>query len=82
MITILSRYKKDVSESDGKTIAVRKDVDDVYVYNYVIKSGDTIENLAAKLFGEPSHYWRIADLNPQVAFPFDLEVGSTIRIPQ
>jgi len=73
MINGLSRYAVS-SEigADGKIIATRKDSDPVRVSRYLVTSGDTIENMAFKLFGDASQWWRIADVNPQIAFPLDL----------
>jgi nucleoid-associated protein YgaU len=48
---------------------------------HIIKEGDTIENLANRLLGDPSRYWEIADMNPQVKFQWDLVPGDSIRIP-
>ena len=48
---------------------------------YTLKEGDTIEILANKLLGDPSRYWEIADMNPQVKFQWDLVPGDSIRIP-
>lgn len=83
MITVLSRYEKgeDVLE-DGIITAVRKPVSNVYVQKYTVKSGETLESIAAKLYGDPTQFWRIADINPQIRFPLDLESGMVIRIPQ
>jgi hypothetical protein len=38
--------------------------------------------MAFKLFGDASQWWRISDVNPQIAFPLDLVPGMEIRIPQ
>jgi hypothetical protein len=48
----------------------------------MVAPGDTIENMAFKLFGDPSQWWRIADVNPQIEFPLDMVSGMEIRIPQ
>lgn len=83
MINGLSRYavSSEVG-ADGKIIATRKDSDAVRVSRYLVTAGDTIENMAFKLFGDASQWWRIADVNPQIAFPLDLAPGMEIRIPQ
>jgi len=83
MITVLSRYEKSRSRlEDGIVTAVRKPIDDVYVQKYTVTSGETLESIAAKLYGDPTQFWRIADINPQIRFPIDLVPGMTIRIPQ
>lgn len=47
-----------------------------------IAQGDRIDNLAARLIGDPETYWRICDANP-VAHPEELTgtPGLEIRIP-
>lgn len=83
MLYTLSRYTYgENSAVDGKLTAIKKETFPVSVQTYVIAPGDTFENIAARLYGDSSQYWRIADLNPQVKFPLDLKVGTTIRIPQ
>jgi len=83
MLTGLSRYSvSNEVGTDGKIIATRKDSDPVRVSRYLVISGDTIENMAFKLFGDASQWWRIADVNPQISFPLDLYPGMEIRIPQ
>lgn len=83
MITTLSRYEySQLVDADGVTTAVRKPVNNLYVQKYTVKSGDTVENIAAKVYGDPTQFWRIADINPQIKFPMDLVPGTVIRIPQ
>ena len=82
MITVLSRYTYADANVNGIRTAERKDVRDVYVQKYTVKINDTVESLASELFGDASLWWRIADVNPQIKFPLDLEPGMVIRIPQ
>lgn len=83
MITILSRYERDEQYLDENIIAaVRKPINNVYVQKYTVQGGETLESIAAKLYGDPTQFWRIADLNPQIKFPLDLASGMVIRIPQ
>jgi nucleoid-associated protein YgaU len=83
MITILSRYERDEQYLDENIIAaVRKPVDKVYVQKYTVQGGESLESIAAKIYGDPTQFWRIADLNPQIKFPLDLTSGMVIRIPQ
>ncbi len=76
----LSRYTTDVA-SDGTIIAVRKEYSEIAVQTYIVKPGDTFENLAAKIYGDSSQHWRLLDLNPQINFTFDLQANDRIRIP-
>jgi nucleoid-associated protein YgaU len=48
---------------------------------YTVRQGDTLERISARLFGTTERYWEIADLNPQIKFPIDLESGDVIRVP-
>ena len=82
MITVLSRYTYADVNLNGLRTAERKEVRDVYVQKYTVRIKDTIESIAAEIYGDSSLWWRIADLNPQVKFPLDLEPGMVIRIPQ
>lgn len=83
MLYTLSRYTYGENSSvDGKLTAIKKQSFSVNVQTYVVSPGDTFENIAARLYGDSSQYWRIADINPQIKFPLDLEVGTVIRIPQ
>ena len=75
-----SRYTTSVDDS-GTPIAVRKKTLPVSYNSYVTKSGDTFALLATRVFGTPEDFWRIADVNPQVAFPDEIPVGTNIRIP-
>lgn len=81
MIKLSSRYKTDVS-SDGRVIAVRKPKTVVTYTTYTVRDGDTMELLAARAYGDPTQYWRIADMNPHIRFPDSLISGDVLRIPK
>lgn len=44
-------------------------------------AGDRFDRLANEVLGDPTKWWVLADLNPEVLFPFDLRPGTMIRIP-
>lgn len=49
---------------------------------HVVIQGERFDLLAATFLGDPRRWWMIADLNPEVFFPFDdLVGGSVVRIP-
>jgi nucleoid-associated protein YgaU len=48
---------------------------------YTTRAGDTFEKLAASEYGDARKWYVIADANPDVFFPMDLEVGIQIVIP-
>jgi nucleoid-associated protein YgaU len=82
-LSSLSRYELSPGlTTDGKVIAVRKNADAVTVSRHVVAPGETIEVLAHRLYGDPSQWWRIADVNPQVSFPLDISPGMEIRLPR
>lgn len=84
MLSSSSRYTTSTGNLDAQTIviAVRKDTGFVQYTNYTARDGDTFAALATRLFADPSQYWRIADLNPQIQFPDLIPVGETIRLPK
>jgi hypothetical protein len=51
-----------------------------YYYNWV--ENDRIDAVANDLLGSPLLWWKIMDYNPEVIDPFDIVVGTTIRIPR
>lgn len=48
---------------------------------YTCKSTDTLETIAARQLGDESRYWEIADINPQIKFPLDVDLGTVLRLP-
>jgi nucleoid-associated protein YgaU len=81
MLKSSSRYTTS-SAPDGTVIAVRKPQSGESFTPYTVRDGDTLDLMAATLYGNPELYWRIADLNPHIPFPSDLGVGDVIRITQ
>lgn len=73
-----SRYQLDSS----KKTASRKPLGSVSFSLHRVVEGDTLRNIAARLLGNDSRWWEIADINPQVKFPEDITVGSSLRIPR
>ncbi len=48
---------------------------------YKTQAGDTMESLAFSKYGDGNKWYIIADANPQVFWPLDLEVGVAIVLP-
>lgn len=48
---------------------------------YTVVSGDTIDGIAFKVYGNAQLYWAILDSNPQLMSELDLEAGLTLTIP-
>lgn len=84
MISPLSRYRLASEERNNRTdIVAVKDRSPLPNYRtYTVSDGETFQSIATRFLGSPLLYWRIADINPQVAFPDSIPVGTVIRIPQ
>lgn len=72
-----SRYRI----SNGGRLADRVDYKPVTYYQYVSRDGDTFVKIAARVLNDPTRYWEIADINPQVEWPDLIPTGTVIRIP-
>lgn len=81
MTMLSSRYTK-ITDANGNVISVRKPKVTENYSLYTVKQGDTMDLLAARLYGDPTQYWRIADLNPHISFPDLIKVGDVLRLPQ
>jgi hypothetical protein len=40
-----------------------------------------LDSIAQVLFGDPTQWWRIADANPQIAYPDEFTIGEVLNIP-
>lgn len=76
-------YKAYNSKLYAYSIVVtrRFPVDRSAFYYYVWSEGDRVENVAATLIGDANLWWRIMDFNPEIANPFSIAVGTSLRIP-
>lgn len=66
---------------DNGRLADRVDPEQTSYYQYVTREGDSFVLIASRVFNDPSRYWEIADINPQVEWPDRIPVGTVIRIP-
>jgi phage tail protein X len=48
---------------------------------YRTKAGDTLEKLAETFYSDSRKWYAIADANPEIFFPLDLDVGIDLTIP-
>lgn len=80
MINIASRYTTKTAD-DGTVISVRKPLPTETYSIYTVKQGDTLDLLATRIYGDPTLYWRIADMNPHISFPDLIQVGDVLRLP-
>ena len=54
-------------------------VQSYFYYNWV--ETDRLDNLALKYLGNPSMWWEIMDINPEILDPFTITPGTQLRIP-
>jgi hypothetical protein len=50
-------------------------------YQYTWVEGDRIDFVASELLGGSQFWWRIMDFNPEIIDPFEIPIGTTVRIP-
>ena len=50
-----------------------------FIYEWV--ETDRLDNIATRFLGDPSQWWIIMDLNPEVIDPNSIEPGTQIRVP-
>ena len=48
---------------------------------HVVREYERLDLLAARYFGDPDLWWVIAEANPEVFYPEDIEPGTSLRIP-
>lgn len=73
----LSRYSTDTNGQTASRSAIARRPYTLYRAN----ASDTLESIAARHLGNPLRFWEIADMNPQIKFPLDLEAGTVLRLP-
>ena len=49
---------------------------------YVWRAGDRLDRVAKDFLGDPSKFWKILDINPEIGNPANISPGLTLRIPQ
>jgi hypothetical protein len=50
-------------------------------YYYTWVENDRIDLIANEFLGSPESWWKIMDFNPEIIDPFDIQVGTVVRIP-
>lgn len=48
---------------------------------YTVEYGDRLPDIARKLYGNPQLWWILADFNPKIFYPLELEEGQTLICP-
>lgn len=84
-----SRYflaeQRKITSSRGAVTAVFPSPYKAQVLNYtvvVVPVGQSVESLASRLYNDPTKWWLVANVNPNVKFPLDLRPGTILRLPQ
>jgi hypothetical protein len=54
-------------------------VQSYFYYTWV--ETDRLDNLATKYLGNPSMWWEIMDINPEILDPLTITPGTQLRIP-
>lgn len=55
-----------------------------YVQSFLIYEWvetDRLDNIAARFLGDPSQWWVIMDINPEIIDPNEIPPGTQLRIP-
>lgn len=83
MIVRGSRYSVSSETRNGETYNVSNNTkfSAPQVMVVVSSEGQSMELLAAMYLNDATQYWKIADLNPQIAFPDILPAGTQVKIP-
>lgn len=53
----------------------------VQYFLYVWNESDRLDTVANMYLGSSAFWWKIMDVNPELLNPFDIPLGTTIRIP-
>ncbi len=48
---------------------------------YIWQSGDRPDLVAANKLGNPTLWWAIFDINPEIIYPLNIPPGTAVRIP-
>lgn len=47
----------------------------------ILRETDAMAHYAYRAYGDPNRWWTIADINPQIFYPFDIIPGAQMRVP-
>ena len=76
-----SRYTQS-TDDNGRAVTKRKSRPSSRYYTVIAMDGQPMQEIAAQHLGDPSLYWRLADVNPQVAYPDEVPAGTRLRLPE
>lgn len=83
MIVKGSRYSATSETRNDTTLSVANNskFSSQNVMVVIASEGQSFEYLAAQYLNDATQYWKIADMNPQIAFPDFLPAGTSVKIP-
>jgi nucleoid-associated protein YgaU len=89
MISANSRYSQstvvpgmNLDGSDVMVILFTPPADVIVQYTYhQVTGSDRVDQLAARYYGDPTAWWKIANANPEIVNWLALPVGRLLRIP-
>lgn len=62
---------------DRNPVVYQKSINDRY---YTVGDGESLDNISYEAYASSKRWWQIADVN-KVFFPFQLDIGVTLVIP-
>lgn len=76
-------YKAHDSRKNEYYLTVKRNMPgantDFIYYQWVEQ--DRLDIIASEYLGYPTHWWKIMDVNPEIINPFEIPVGTILRIP-
>lgn len=76
-----SRYVED--QDTGVRIGkLRNDLSRYVSFTtYTVGLGERLDQIAVQMYGDPTRWWEIADINSELPYPDGIAAGTVIRIP-
>lgn len=51
-------------------------------FKYMMKETDNVTTLAYTSIQDPTKWWVVADVNPELGYPLDWELGDLVNLPE
>lgn len=76
-------YKTFVPRLAAKSVAIERrfPTDTSKFYFYQVGANERLEQIAKDTLGDSSLWYRIMDYNPEIINPFNVPLGTVVRIP-
>jgi hypothetical protein len=78
---ILTKSYDARKQSYGITVFRQFTEDSSSFFYYTWTQKDRIDLVAAELLNDPNLWWLIMDYNPEISNPFNIPLGTVLRIP-